>query len=873
MPGPAVSPGAADLVTGVSRTPSASVNALTSPVDASPEAAVAPLPPGPVASLAPSASVKAPTSPAETSTGAAVPEPPEPPPPAQVATSTLEPAAEPEPVAAAQAVAITAQILPSTLKAAAMLGARAAREFLEEIGPGLPCGGAAAAALVAQLIGMVEGSIVNRDNLDRLRDRTVDLFDLIQDKKEDLLSKKMLRGIIARFSDLLLEIVSYTKQYATRSWFGRMLFAKGDAAHYNALHRQLGDLTADCTVAIVLDVHTGVIDVHTGVNKIQETQQAYVDHKATLNRMIADAGGVKALMANEQEFHRILQMKQTCSTFQADQDLEGAHQLIEQPALRVFWRKLFRHEYSIRWEAFWEVFPAQLHKIADVPRHEVQEILDILGNDEARREVFKANVEKSDPGSVSATELQRSFPSEVPLVDRVKELAAVAGGAQAAAPRRCDIPPLDPVYCGRAGVAAELASSLASGLCGQQPATALCIVASAGYGKSSIAHDIAWRLWESQAAAGVVLVDTRKVYTKREVDSAFCTALQLDQDASDSRPKILARLRAMVSDAANGGPHGPAAGAVLLVVVDNAEDPIAGPGCAHLMGLLDQVQAGVPGARLLITSREAVPGGDTGSLTIHHHTLPELQQEDAAQVVRRYVDDELVSADEVAEVARICGGIPLVLRLVADALKSGRVVMEGLRNAMAAHEDDMDLKVLNVLLTALPKGQQMALAQLSVFPTIFSEKGAAAAMLCDAPKAKALLAVLLKHGLVRYSSSEGVYSLHPRVQQAASASAENLQATREECALHCIENLSFWTLLYSSGGKSSAYALQQGWQHQADIAMLLSLLGQAEVPVRVAEKLTIAATPAAFGRFLYPLGMMGSPEMVAAWRNISKFYE
>ncbi|PNH07441.1 hypothetical protein TSOC_006110, partial [Tetrabaena socialis] len=83
-------------------------------------------------------------------------------------------------------------------------------------------------------------------------------------------------------------------------------------------------------------------------------------------------------------------------------------------------------------------------------------------------------------------------------------------------------------------------------------------------------------------------VDTRKVHTKREVDSAFCTALQLDQDPGDSTPKILARLRAMVSDVASVAPHGPAEGAVLLVIVDNAEDPIAGPGCAHFTALLEQ---------------------------------------------------------------------------------------------------------------------------------------------------------------------------------------------------------------------------------------------------------------------------------------------
>ncbi|PNH07436.1 hypothetical protein TSOC_006108 [Tetrabaena socialis] len=612
--------------------------------------------------------------------------------------------------------------------------------------------------------------------------------------------------------------------------------------------RQVGrDLTTECTCALV-------IDVHTVVNEIQETQQAYVDHGAMLNRMIADAGGMKAVMANEQEFHRIMQamapaerlaiefLKESFSSFQADQDREGLHQMIKQPVLRVFWMRLFRQKYKIPWMTFWGVFPAQLQEIADVPAHEAQEIVEFLCNNEARRQAFQAKVKQENPASsVSVKELNLSFPEEAQLVDRIKELAG--GGAQAAVPQRCDIPPLDPAYCGRAGMAAELASSLASGLLGQQPATALCIVASAGHGKSSLAHDIAWRLWEGREAAGVVLVDARKMYTQHEVDGAFCAALQLNQDPRDSSsaPKILARLSAMVSNAASGRP-GPSSGTVLLVVVDNAEDPIAGSGCAHFTALLEQIQAGVPQARLLITSREAVPGGDIGSLAVHHHTLPELQQGDAEQVVRRYVDDELISADEVAEVARICGGIPLVLRLVADALKSGRVVVEDVRSAMATHEGNKDLKVLNVLLTVLPKGQQIAIAQLSVFPTIFSNEGAAAAMLCNAPKAKALLAVLLNHGLIRYSSTKGVYSLHPRVQQAVSCEG--------------------WE-----------HALQQGRQHQADIAELLKMMSTANVPEHVAEALTVAATPAALGRFLYPLGLMGLPEMVEVWRNIAQHFK
>jgi len=56
--------------------------------------------------------------------------------------------------------------------------------------------------------------------------------------------------------------------------------------------------------------------------------------------------------------------------------------------------------------------------------------------------------------------------------------------------------------------------------------------------------------------------------------------------------------------------------------------------------------------------------------------------------------------------------------------------------------------ILNLNLRTLPQQQQLSLAQLAVFPSGFDELGAAAVLGWDEQRARGLLQVLYRHGLV-----------------------------------------------------------------------------------------------------------------------------
>jgi hypothetical protein len=60
---------------------------------------------------------------------------------------------------------------------------------------------------------------------------------------------------------------------------------------------------------------------------------------------------------------------------------------------------------------------------------------------------------------------------------------------------RCDLPDLEPLYCGREEEAAAVAVQLRG-----QGVRALLLLAPGGLGKSSLAVDVGWRLWREAGA-------------------------------------------------------------------------------------------------------------------------------------------------------------------------------------------------------------------------------------------------------------------------------------------------------------------------------------------------------------------------------------
>lgn len=90
-------------------------------------------------------------------------------------------------------------------------------------------------------------------------------------------------------------------------------------------------------------------------------------------------------------------------------------------------------------------------------------------------------------------------------------------------------------------------------------------------------------------------------------------------------------------------------------------------------------------AVLLVTSRQSLPeasGRDSSaSATTNNVDLAVLQQEAARKLICSVASAQLLSRADVEEVAAVCGGSPLLLRVIADALASGRITLAAAQDA------------------------------------------------------------------------------------------------------------------------------------------------------------------------------------------------
>ena len=248
-------------------------------------------------------------------------------------------------------------------------------------------------------------------------------------------------------------------------------------------------------------------------------------------------------------------MRQAVRGLEALND-EGIHTLIQQPDLRVFWRKCFKGLPEVKWNLFWAVFPQRL-SLPDisVPPAMVERLQRMLARAEDRLR-FQQLLEKEDPATVSVGEL-RQLPAEEDLALVVEGLMGVPGSstsqggvdaarATAAASSntppgstRFRLPPVDVHYCGREEDAQKVMGLMTRRLRRQgsqsRPTTAagapgmVVILAQGGMGKSCLALDVGWQLREEGVlGCGAVLVDLREARSAGEVEARFCAALDLD---------------------------------------------------------------------------------------------------------------------------------------------------------------------------------------------------------------------------------------------------------------------------------------------------------------------------------------------------------
>ena len=111
---------------------------------------------------------------------------------------------------------------------------------------------------------------------------------------------------------------------------------------------------------------------------------------------------------------------------------------------------------------------------------------------------------------------------------------------------------------------------------------------------------------------------------------------------------------------------------------------------------------------------------------------------------------EVASQVEASQLAHACQGIPLLMRLAATALLSGRHSASELTTLLAATASPSDpQQAVCAVLATLPAHLRSSLARLSPLPSLFSAECAAVVMACSLAAAQGRLLTLVRHDLLQ----------------------------------------------------------------------------------------------------------------------------
>jgi hypothetical protein len=231
-----------------------------------------------------------------------------------------------------------------------------------------------------------------------------------------------------------------------------------------------------------------------------------------------------------------------------------------------------------------------------------------------------------------------------------------------------------------------------------------------------------------------------------------------------------------------------------LLVMDNAKDKA-------------QVEPLIPpaGCVLLVTSRQhfTLPG-------MFHQNLDALPRADAIKLLLTIAGR---IGDHADEIARLCGDLPLALRVAAGALaeRPNLAPADYARRLADAKQRLSHLKevdvALNVSYEMLNEEQRRWWRALAVFPQTFDDEAAGAVWQMERDAAQDTLGDLMKWSLVEFSDETRRYRLHDLARlfaeaRLSEAGAEETDAAQRRFALHCQSVLKTCESLYLEGHES-----------------------------------------------------------------------
>jgi tetratricopeptide (TPR) repeat protein len=229
-----------------------------------------------------------------------------------------------------------------------------------------------------------------------------------------------------------------------------------------------------------------------------------------------------------------------------------------------------------------------------------------------------------------------------------------------------------------------------------------------------------------------------------------------------------------------------------LLVMDNAKDKA-------------QVEPLIPpaGCVLLVTSRQhfTLPG-------MFHQNLDALPRADAIKLLLAIAGR---IGDQADEIARLCGNLPLALRVAAGALaeRPNLAPADYARRLADAKQRLSHLKevdvALNVSYEMLNEDQRRLWRALAVFPQTFDDAAAAAAWAMERNAAQDALGDLMKWSLVEFNDEIKRYRLHSLARLFAEARLSEAGAEElvefDYWAYHDDEWMTYEVQQYEAGAK------------------------------------------------------------------------
>lgn len=396
-----------------------------------------------------------------------------------------------------------------------------------------------------------------------------------------------------------------------------------------------------------------------------------------------------------------------------------------------------------------------------------------------------------EPGAETRLLEQAILRDDPSLAPPARSAAPVR--ARAARPHS-PVPPVPPVFVGRDGELARLHDQLS----GSAGAPTVCLIdGPGGVGKSALAlraaHDVSARFPD-----GLFYVDLRGADPQRSplaTEDAAHTLLTGLGVAAEELPDDPAALLERY--------HAELAGRRVLLVLDNAVDT----------GQVAPLLPVGPGGAALVTSRTLL----TGVEQARHLHLEVLTAADAVALIRAVSGSPAEPGDEAhwEELARLCGRLPLALRIIATRLASrprwsAADWADQLRDERGRLAElvtsDLDARASLLLsIEQLANGDEADRRAAELFPllgtaaiTSYGAHTAAALGAHTAGEARDALE-RLTDAQIAASPRPGAYQLHDLVRAAAVGQAVLLPRARSRAAL---ESLAAWYLgsLYRLNG-------------------------------------------------------------------------